>query len=67
MWTVIYIAPNADVAEQYKSHLTDEGIFVQLRPVSGTKKKMNSLVEILVSQSEAEEAHEILTNLMNKS
>ncbi|MCL1851479.1 MAG: glutamate decarboxylase [Peptococcaceae bacterium] len=67
MWTVIYIAPNVDIAEQYKKHLTDESIFVQLRPVSGNKNKMDSLVEILVSQSEAEEAHEILTNLINRS
>ena len=66
MWTVIYIAPNSTVAEQYKQHLTDEGIFVQLRPVSGNRKRTDSLVEILVSQSEAEEAHEILTGIMNK-
>ncbi|MCL1919346.1 MAG: glutamate decarboxylase [Peptococcaceae bacterium] len=65
MWTVIYIAPNRATAEKYGEHLEQEGIFVQLRAVS-RKETPQGMVEIQVPQSEAEEAHEILTSIMNK-
>jgi hypothetical protein len=66
MWKVIYIAPNLATAELYKEHLAEEGVFVQLRPISRKQNNNDGMIEILVSQSEAEEAHEILTNIMNK-
>lgn len=64
MWTVIYIAPNKVIAEKYKKNLTDEGMLVQLRPIGSAHLGDHASVEILVPESEAEEAHEIITNLM---
>jgi hypothetical protein len=54
MWTVLHISPNPAAAEQIKSVLEQEGILVSLRNDSG-------VTEVLVSELEAEEAHEILT------
>lgn len=62
MWTVIYIAPNKAVAERYQNALVSEGILVQLRPI-GSQESDDVSVEILVSESEAEEANEVLTNI----
>ena len=53
MWTVIHIAPNPSLAYKIKSALENEGIMVSLRQESGG-------TEILVSELEAEEAHEII-------
>lgn len=64
MWTVIYIAPNKAVADKYKKVLTDEGMLVQLRQVGSSHLGEHASVEILVPESEAEEAHEIITNAM---
>jgi len=69
MWTVIYIAPNEVIAGKYKQSLSEEGILVQLKPMGGSQSGENrgSMVEILVPKSEAEDAHEILTNLLNRT
>lgn len=64
MWTVIYIAPNKVIAEKYKKALSDEGMLVQLRPIGSAHLGEHASVEILVPESEAEEAHEIITSLM---
>ena len=64
MWTVIYIAPNKVIAEKYKKALMDEGMLVQLRPIGSAHLGEHASVEILVPESEAEEAHEIVTSLM---
>lgn len=63
MWTVIYIAPNKAVAEKYQNALATEGILVQLRPI-GSQESADVSVEILVPESEAEEANEVLTSIM---
>lgn len=64
MWTVIYIAPNKVIAEKYKKALDDEGMLVQLRPIGSAHLGEHASVEILVPESEAEEAHEIITSLL---
>ncbi|WP_368294345.1 DUF2007 domain-containing protein [Dehalobacter sp. TBBPA1] len=63
MWTVIYIAPNKAVAEKYQKAFADEGILVQLKAV-GSQESVDVSVEILVPESEAEEANEILTGII---
>ncbi len=63
MWTVIYIAPTKNIAEKYQQALAEEGILVQLRPV-GSQQSNSVSIEILVPESEAEEAHELLTSIM---
>lgn len=64
MWTVIYIAPTKNVAEKYQQALAEEGILVQLRAVGSTQQLHTTTTEILVPESEAEEAHEILTGII---
>ena len=64
MWTVIYIAATKNIAERYQEALSEEGILVQLRSV-GAQQSNNSSIEILVPESEAEEAHELLTSIIS--
>lgn len=66
MWTVIYIAPSINIAERYQQAFADEGILVQLKPVTNLQhiSSTHVSVEILVPESEAEEAHEILTHII---
>ncbi|HHV63858.1 MAG TPA: DUF2007 domain-containing protein [Peptococcaceae bacterium] len=64
MWTVIYIAPTKSIAEKYQQALAEEGILVQLRPVGSSHQQANGSTEILVPESEVEEANEILTGII---
>lgn len=64
MWTVIYIAPTKTIAERYQQALAEEGILVQLRAVGAAQQLNTTTTEILVPESEAEEAHEILTGII---
>jgi len=66
MWTVVYIAPNRIIAEQLKEILTAEGLLVNLRSSGIPHLGDSGLVEILVPESEVEEAHEILSSAMTK-
>lgn len=59
MWTVVYIASNKHHAERLKNILTEEGILSQIRAV-GLYNAGEGLHEILVPESEAEEAHGII-------
>ncbi|MCK9216642.1 MAG: glutamate decarboxylase [Firmicutes bacterium] len=60
MWTVIYIAHNRKKAEAIKEHLTDEGMLVKIQSVGKKIEKEYGCFEILVPESEAEEAQNIL-------
>lgn len=62
MWTVVYISPNRIMAEQMKTILTNEGLLVMLRTLGVPHLGDSASVEILVPESEAEEAHEILSS-----
>lgn len=62
MWTVVFIAPNKTQAEMLKSVLTNEGVLVMLRPIGIPHVGESSSVEILVPESEVDEALEILNN-----
>lgn len=64
MWTVVYIAPNRSSAEMLKEVLTNEGLLVMLRPIGVPHLGDSAAVEILVPESEAEEAHEILSTAL---
>ena len=61
MWTVVYISPNRPMAEMLKEVLTNEGLLVMLRSAGVPHLGDSGSVEILVPESEVEEAHEILT------
>jgi hypothetical protein len=62
MWTVIYIAPNRKRAESLMNMLLIEGLLAKLRPSGISQNGSGGSVEILVPESEAEEAHEILAS-----
>lgn len=60
MWTVIYIAPTAKIADNIKKRLTDEGFLVKIRSVNLSKQQY----EILVPSGELEEVQEVFNSIM---
>jgi len=60
MWTVIYIAPTAKMAENISKRLTEEGFLVKIRPVNLSKQQY----EILVPSGELEEVQEVFNAIM---
>jgi len=60
MWTVVYMAQSKEVADKLNSILSSEGILVKLRPVSKTQDSGDNYFEVLVPESEVEEAHNII-------
>jgi hypothetical protein len=67
MWTVVYIAPNRAVAEMLKNLLEAEGILVMIRAIGIPHMGDSASMEILVPESEAEEAIEILNSEYGKT
>ncbi len=61
MWTVIYIAPTAKIAERIQQKLTEEGFLAQVRPINLTKQQF----EILVPEGELDEVQEVLSNILH--
>ncbi|ASS66434.1 MULTISPECIES: glutamate decarboxylase [Paenibacillus] len=61
MWTVIYIAPTARIAERIQKRLTEEGFLVQTRPINMSKQQY----EILVPSGELEEVQEVLSSILH--
>lgn len=62
MWTVVYIVSNRVRAEFIKEKLVSEGLLVTLRYTGVPGPENGRAVEIMVPESEAEEAHEILAS-----
>lgn len=60
MWTVVYMAHNEADAQNVKSILSDEGFLVKIKPIG---KDEDRVYEVLVPNGEAEEAHEVLSDL----
>ncbi|MGB9867653.1 MAG: putative signal transducing protein [Bacillota bacterium] len=56
MWTVVYVARNRTIAEMLKGILEQEGIMVTLRSLGIPHMGSASNYEVLVPESEAEEA-----------
>ncbi|MBP1963667.1 glutamate decarboxylase [Paenibacillus aceris] len=63
MWTVIYIAPTAKIAERIKQRLTEEGFLVQIRGISSLSKNQ---FEIVVPAGEVEEVQEVLNSILHR-
>lgn len=61
MWTVIYIAPTAKIAERIRQKLTEEGFLVQVRPINLTKQQF----EILVPEGELNDVQEVLSTILH--
>ncbi|MGE5679137.1 MAG: hypothetical protein ACM3ZR_13865 [Pseudomonadota bacterium] len=60
MWTVVYMAKNKKIADKLSELMSAEGVLVKLQPVSKNTGDEDSYYEILVLESEVEEAHNIL-------
>jgi hypothetical protein len=60
VWTVIYIAPSARIAERIQQRLTDEGFLVKVR-----EAKVSKQYEILVPESELQEVQEVLATILH--
>jgi len=63
MWTVVYLAKNKKMADKVSSLMTQEGVLVKVQPVSKNTGDEDGYFEILVLESEVEEAHNILYEL----
>jgi predicted amino acid-binding ACT domain protein len=66
MWTVVYIAPNKREADRLKMLLAAEGFLVKLRIIGLTQASDSCSVEILVPESEVDEAMEIINTVSNR-
>jgi len=60
MWTVVYIAPSRTIAESLQDVLSSEGLLVMLREIGISHVGDSNAVEIVVPESEVDEAMEIL-------
>lgn len=60
MWTVVYLAKNKAMADKVSNLMSQEGVLVKTQPVSKNTGNEDGYFEILVLESEAEEAHNIL-------
>lgn len=60
MWTVVYMAQSKEIATKLQEALTSEGILVKLRPVSKNHENNDNYFEVLVPESEVEEAHSVI-------
>ncbi len=64
MWTVVYIAHNRTVGRRVCQVLEREGLLVKLRPLKDAAE--GGAVELLVPETEAEEAHEVLSSALGR-
>ena len=60
MWMVVGMVSSAKKAAQLQKALEEEGILVKLRNVSARAKTTGDTIEVLVLESEADVAREIL-------
>jgi len=60
MWTVVYMAQSKEIATKLQELLTKDGILVKLRPVSKNHENNDNYFEVLVPESEVEEAHSVI-------
>jgi hypothetical protein len=63
MWVVVHIAQNQTDAEMVKGILDAEGLLVMLRPAGIPHLGASGAFEVLVPESEAESAQEILNEI----
>ncbi|CVK19812.1 MULTISPECIES: putative signal transducing protein [Sporomusa] len=66
MWTVVYIASNRAQAEMFKNVLCNEGVLANIRPAGVVSALGDGMYEILVLESEADEANSILCQYVTR-
>jgi hypothetical protein len=62
MWTVIYVAQSKDGATKLQGMLSEQGVLVKTRQI-GKSKNSDGLYEVLVPETEVEDACIILEQL----
>lgn len=60
MWTVIYMAQSPEAAENISKLLQEAGILVKIRPVTKAAEGEANAFEILIPQTEKDEAHKVI-------
>ena len=60
MWTVVYIAKNTQIAEQLRALLEESGMLVKIRPISKGGENADPSCEVLVPESQIEQAHSLM-------
>ena len=60
MWTVVYMAQSKEMVTRLQEILEKEGLLVKIRPISKNKENQDNYYEVLVPESEVEEAHSII-------
>ena len=60
MWTVIYMVQTVEDADNLKALLENAGILVKIRPVTKAAEGEANAYEILIPETEKEEAHKII-------
>lgn len=65
MWTVVYIAANRTQAETIRAMLCEESVLANIRP-AGFSAQGDGLYEVMVLESEADEAHALLCQFVIK-
>ncbi|MGI6485137.1 MAG: hypothetical protein GX759_07000 [Thermoanaerobacterales bacterium] len=59
MWTVIYMATDKKTAAKVENAIKSEGFLVKMREIMKSKRH-GSCIEILVPESEAQEAQRVI-------
>jgi hypothetical protein len=62
MWIVVTLAKSKDAASKIKEILSAEGLLVKSKPLYKNVNDETNYYEVLVLESEAQEAREILTD-----
>ncbi len=60
MWTVVYMAQSKEIVDKLQQILEKEGLLVKIRPISKNRENSDNYYEVLVPESEVEEAHSII-------
>ncbi len=60
MWTVIYMAQSPEAAENIRKLLQEAKILVRIRPVTKAAEGEANAFEILIPQTEKDEAHKVI-------
>lgn len=60
VWTVVYIAKTMYIAEQIREMLENDGMLVKIRPIERNSDNGDGSCEVLVPESEVEQAHGLI-------
>ncbi|MGI6034697.1 MAG: glutamate decarboxylase [Limnochordia bacterium] len=66
MWTVVYVAPNRPVADMLKEMLENDGLLVMVRCASIPHLGNSAQFEIMVPESEVDEAQIALSRVLGR-